>query len=147
MILCGEYEHDDCNSHLTGYRSSQHLITSTGAAHVGLCCVFSFWISGLESSLSSFIHPLYYDMLLVKMIMFSVCIVLFFQQKLFLGHNMCHQEILLFRFFLMMQHSLKHYFFKSCLYLTSESSHLTTVSLFLSVCILLLFFVFFFLEH
>lgn len=72
---------------LTGYKSSQHLRNQHlvyKAAHAGLCYVFSFWISGLESSLSSFTHPLYYDMLLIKK-SFLVCVlVLFSQQKLFL---------------------------------------------------------------
>lgn len=103
---------------LPGYKSSQHLRIQHlvyKAAHAGLCYVFSFWISGLESSLSSFTHPLYYDMLLIKK--FLVCVLFCFLNRSS-SCDMCHQEILSVSFFSDDAAFSATLFLKSHLYLT-----------------------------
>ena len=106
---------------LPGYKSSQHLRIQHlvyKAAHAGLCYVFSFWISGLESSLSSFTHPLYYDMLLIKKL-FLVCVLFcFLNRSSSWRFNMCHHEILSVSFFSDDAAFSETLFLKSHLYLT-----------------------------
>lgn len=95
---------------LSGYRSSQHLINQ----HLELLMLASVRYSASEflawNHLSSFTHPLYYDILLIKN--YFQCVYCFvFSTEVLPRDTTCATRISsLFHFFLVMEHSLQHYF-------------------------------------